>query len=312
MNINLASSPYHIHGLTYRLGETRRNLQELQTARLLANEPADLEKAGYRCNVALATDSDLLSLAAGPFSDLLQQCPRPGVFLMHHSYPENTSEGGKRDAELMSRAKYFPAALLRKFKLDHVPYFGSFASGCTGMLSLLIKAAGLLAYSDQDSVLCLTADARPAGANYDMLREKILTSDASSGFIFSREPKGFRVLGLSYYSSSRAVMPLVEIVKRSVQMVQDLCPLVGIQLQEREALCHYPNIFTPAWDMVSHYLKVPPERRILDEMPERAHCLSSDSMISLKKWQQGNKGRIHVVFNFGSGLHLGVCLLEEA
>jgi hypothetical protein len=290
----------------------KRTLAELQVGGLLVNSIPELEKAGYRCNVSLSPQMDLLSLASQPFADLLAESPKPELALVHHSYAENTVDPDtKRDAELMSRAKYFPAALLRKFQLDHVPYFGSFASGCVGMLSLVIKAAGLLAYSDQNSVHCLTADARPEGANYDMLREKILTSDASSGFIFGREQKGFRVLGLSYYSSSRAVMPLVEIVKRSVQTVKDLVKAVGIELQGRDALFHYPNIFTPAWDMVSHYLKVPPERKIVDEMAERAHCLSSDSIISLKKWHHGNKGRIHVVFNFGSGLHLGVCLLEE-
>ena len=44
---------------------------------------------------------------------------------------------------------------------------------------------------------------------------------------------------------------------------------------------------------------------------ERAHCGATDSVISLAKWHRGQSGRLHVVVNYGVGLHLGVCLLRE-
>ena len=42
-----------------------------------------------------------------------------------------------------------------------------------------------------------------------------------------------------------------------------------------------------------------------------AHCLSSDSIISLAARHCGQSGRLHVVVNFGSGLHLGVGIFRE-
>jgi hypothetical protein len=41
------------------------------------------------------------------------------------------------------------------------------------------------------------------------------------------------------------------------------------------------------------------------QLAERAHLLSSDSVISLGKLHSGDEGRLHVVVNLGSGL-LGV------
>jgi 3-oxoacyl-[acyl-carrier-protein] synthase III len=299
-------------GLTHKLGLVRRDLAELKAANLIGNPIEDLAKNGYQFNRGAGKTEDLLSLTAGPFSSLLKNCLRPSAVVVHHSYGENASLArASEDQDLMSRATYFPATLLQQFDLDHVPYFGSFASGCTGFLSLVTTGAGLLGSTEDPPVICLTADVRPQGMWFDARREKILTSDAASGFLMSREKKGFQVLGINYYSTGRRLVPLVEIVKRAVHMTRELADRVGVGKQLGEAVVHYPNIFPQAWDMVSGYLKVSPERHIVDQLAERAHCLSSDSVISLGKLHSDTEGRIHVVVNFGSGIHLGVCILKE-
>ena len=53
------------------------------------------------------------------------------------------------------------------------------------------------------------------------------------------------------------------------------------------------------------------EPQAFDGLAERAHCLSSDPVITLAKWHLGQPGRLHVVVNFGSGLHLGVGIFSE-
>jgi hypothetical protein len=311
VKISFLEHPCYVSGLSHQLGTARRSLGELSGAGLLANSVADLEKAGYQYNAGVGREEDLFSLAGAAFSNLLKLCPQPELLIVHHSYAESASYPPVPGRELMNRAQYFAAALARRFEIDHVPYLGSFASGCTGMISLLIKAGSLLSCSDLNAVICLTADCHPPGTNYDMLREKILTSDAASGFIVGAQPKGFRLLGLTYYSSTRVVMPLVEIVKRSVKMVKELSGQLGVESELAGALLHYPNIFKPAWEMVSQYLNVKPGQHIMEGMKERAHCLSSDSILSLDAWQGKRPGRLHVVFNFGSGLHLGACILKE-
>jgi hypothetical protein len=42
------------------------------------------------------------------------------------------------ETDIASRTRYFPGELVRKLKLDHLPYFCLFASGCTGFISLLV------------------------------------------------------------------------------------------------------------------------------------------------------------------------------
>ena len=301
-----------IWGLKHQLGRTRRDLNELKAAGLLCNEVGELAKLGYEHNFGIAADESLLSLAAVPFAFLLARCPHPQALVFHHSYPESASlSGGATEAGLMPHAQYFPAALMREFHLDHTPYLGSFATGCTGLLSLIMTACGFCAFSRRDPVICLTADIIPPGTTYDALREKILTTDCSSGFVLGREKNGYQVLGIAYYSTQRAIVPLVEIVKQTVLMVRDLVKALAIDCAKGEWIIHYPNIFPDAWKMVTQYLGMPRRSHVLDGLAERAHCLSSDSVISLAKLHHGQRGRLHVIVNFGSGLHLGVGIFRE-
>ena len=143
-------------------------------------------QAGLCAHFGIGEDEDLLSLASVPFGRLLQRCPQPGALVFHHSYAASAAaHPGPATDGFMPHAQYFPAALLRRFELDHVPYFGSFATGCTGLLSLILTAAGLCAFSQGAPVVCLTADVKPPGTTYDARREKILTSDCASGFLRS-------------------------------------------------------------------------------------------------------------------------------
>jgi hypothetical protein len=272
----------------------------------------DLAAQGYRQNFSIGEDESLHSLAAGPFARLLEQCPNPRALVFHHSYPDSAAlPPDKTEMGFMSHVHYFPPLLMRQFKLDQTPYFVSFASGCTGLLSMLMMAAGLLDKTDGDPLLCLTADVKPPGTTYDALREKLLTSDCSSGFLAGREKRGYRLLGISYYSTSRQIVPLVQIVKMTVQMIRELAKETAVDMSAGNVVLHYPNAFPAAWDMVTQYLQVSRERHVLQGLAERAHCLSSDSMISLAALHGAGAGRAHIVVNFGSGIHLGAAILME-
>ncbi|PZR75414.1 MAG: hypothetical protein DLM52_07750 [Chthoniobacterales bacterium] len=303
-NIYLSSS-------AYALGSTSRTLEELQALSLLVSPSEWLEKAGYCRNRCAPAGTTLLGFTSEVFRKLLSVCPEPDALIVHHSYAENTSiapEVGSR--ELLARANYFPVNLLRQFQMDDVPYSGSYTSGCTGFMSLLIMAASTMRAKEVENVVCLTADLKPEGATYDSTRERLLTSDAASGFVVGRDERSYQVLGVGQYSTSRSLIPLVEVVKRSVVMTKSLLESAGIRHESTTTLCHYPNMFTEAWRMVSHFLRIPAENQLLDGMADRAHCLSSDAIIPLEK-VKGTTGRIHVIYSFGSGLHLAVAILRE-
>jgi hypothetical protein len=303
----------YVWGFTHQLGRMGRNLAELKAAGLLCNDVSDLAKLGYANNFGIAEDESLFTLATGPFRCLLELCPQPQALVFHHSYASSASASPVeyQGTGFMRHARYFPAELLRGLDLDHVPYLGSFSTGCTGFFSLIMMAAGPCAYSGSGPLICLTADTKPADSTYDAEREKILTSDCASGFLVGRERRGYRALGLSFYSSKRELVPLVEIVKRTVQMVRHLMEALAIRRDQCEFVLHYPNIFPAAWPMVTDYLQLPRDTQNPDGLSERAHCLSSDPVISLAGAHRGQAGRLHVVVGFGSGLHLGVGLFRE-
>jgi hypothetical protein len=94
-------------------------------------------------------------------------------------------------------------------------------------------------------------------------------------------------------------------------MIQELASGLGLDLAGNDVAIHYPNIFPDTWKMVTRYLRVRRIEHVMDQMSERAHCGATDSVISLAKLHRGQSGRLHVVVNYGVGLHLGVCLLRE-
>src|SRR5262249_33565221 len=130
----------------------------------------------------------------------------------------------------VSRNRYFAAEIMQSLKIDHLPYLCSFASGCAGFLSLLITASGLISAADDRPRLCLMADCFPAGVPVVLLGEGFLDSDHSWGFWFGREKQSSQLLGISYCSTTRRLVPLVEIVKRRVEMIQSLADDLGLNL----------------------------------------------------------------------------------
>jgi hypothetical protein len=179
-------------------------------------------------------------------------------------------------------------------------------------MSLLVVAGGVCgASSATGPTVCIMADCMPPGVPYNMLQERILGSDHSSAFVVGHEEVGYQLLGVNYYSTTRTAVPFVEIVKLTVKLIQELTTSLNLDLATSSVTIHYPNIFPDTWKMVTRYLRIPDVEHVLDGMCDRAHCMATDSVISLAKYHRGQEGRIHIVVNYGIGLHLAVCVLRE-
>jgi hypothetical protein len=305
-------APIFVHGFNHQLGSLRRDLDELKAQHLLLGTVEALRAIGYRHNFGLGGDETLLSLTTTPLSSTLQSAGGPRALVFQHCYAESAVlPYDVNETDVALRNRYFPAEVMRELQLDHLPYFCSFASGCAGFISVLIAAGGLFPSPDERPAICIMADSMPPGIPFNMLRERILGSDHSSAFVVGHEQHGYQLLGINYYSTTRTAVPFVEIVKRTVQMVQELATGLDLDLAGSDVAIHYPNIFPDTWRMVTHYLGIPDAEHVMDGMADRGHCMASDSVISLAKLYRGQRGRLHVVVNYGVGLHLGVCILEE-
>jgi hypothetical protein len=302
-----------VYGFNHKLGSIRRDLNQLQAEKLLVGTVEALSALGYRHNFGVGRNESLLSLATTPLSRALQRAREPRALVFQHCYAESAVlPCDVNETDIALRNRYFAGEVMRELQIDHLPYFCSFASSCTGFMSLLGAAGGLLSPSpDERPMICVMADCMPPGVPYDMLQERILGSDQSSAFVVGREPCGYRLLGINYYSTTRTRVPFVEIVKRTVQMVQNLATSLGLDLRRSDVAIHYPNIFPDTWKMVTRHLRIAHVEHVIDGMPDRAHCGATDSVISLAKLHHGQEGRLHVVVNYGIGLHLAVCVLKE-
>jgi hypothetical protein len=302
-----------LYGFNYKLGSVQRDLNQLQTERLLLGTPEPLSALGYQYTFGVGGNETLLSLASDPLSRALQCAGEPRALVSQHCGAESAVlHYEANETDIAARNRYFPGVLMRELQLDHLPYFCSFASGCAGFMSLLAVAGGLLTSSSEEGpTICMMADCAPPGVPFNMLQERILGSDHSSAFVVGRKRAGYQLLGMNYYSSTRTKIPFVEIVRRTVQMIQQLASSLQLQLTAGDVAIHYPNIFPDTWRMVTRYLRIPRVEHISDGMAERAHCGATDSVISLAKHHRGSEGRIHIAVNYGLGLHLAVCVLRE-
>jgi 3-oxoacyl-[acyl-carrier-protein] synthase III len=302
-----------IHDFDYRLGSVQRDLEELKADRRLLGTVETLDRIGYHYNFSLGNDESLLSLARHALSQVLLRAREPRGLVFQHSFAESAVlTYNVNETNVALRTRYFAAEVMRELQLDHLPYLCSFASGCAGFMSVLSTAGGLLSTSLGDEpAICVMADSNPPGVPYDMMEERILGSDHSSAFVVDHEQSGYQLLGINYYSTTRTKVPFIEIVKRTVQMVQELAQSLQLKSTTSDVVIHYPNIFPDAWKMVTRYLQLPHVQHIMDGMPDRAHCGATDPVISLAKFHSNASGRLHVVVNYGVGLHLGVCFLKE-
>ncbi len=312
MNLIYQDSPVFISGLHYKLAGLRRELEQLQDEKLLAGSVEILREVGYRFSFGLRPDETLLSLAADPFSAAVSDSSNPSSAILQHCYAESAVLPWNPDQrDIGARCRYFAGALLKELGLIELPYFCSFASGCAGFVFLCIGAAGILSSTKDGEIICAMADSMPNGVAYDLARERILGSAQSSAFVAGRTERGYQLLGASIYSSTRSLMPLLELVKRTVEMIRSLARTLGLKFDDSDVLIHYPNMFPDAWKMVTRHLHLSDEQHVLRGMAERAHCFGSDSVITLSELHSGRKGRLHIVVNYGLGLHLGVCALRE-
>jgi len=312
MMLTYVNAPVFLHGFNHQLGSLRRDLNELKAENLLLGTVKALDAVGYRYNFSLGGDETLLSLTTAPLSSTLQSAGEPRALVFQHCYAESAVlPCDVNETDVALRNRYFPAEVMRKLQLDHLPYFCTFASGCAGFISVLIAANGLLPSPDKRPVICIMADSMPPGVPYNMLRERILGSDHCSAFVVGQEQHGYQLLGVNFYSTARTAVPFVEIVKRTVQMIQELAASLDLNLASRDVAIHYPNIFPDTWKMVTRYLQIPQVEHVIDGMCDRAHCMATDSVITLAKMHGGREGRLHIVINYGIGLHLAVCVLKE-
>ena len=306
-----SDSPIFVGQFKYKLGSKRWDLATLAKHDLLSGDIETLQEQGYQYCLGLADDESLLSLAAEPVRHALLGGEASAIVAQHCLAESAVMPLGPDDDARESRNTYFPAALLRELQLDHVPYFCSFASGCAGFVSLVTVAAGLFPPGDTRMALCFMADARPPSGTFDLSRERILGSDHSSAFFVGRQALSYQLLGVNYYSTVRSGVPLFEIVKRTVQMIKELAKSLHLDLTENDVVIHYPNIFPETWKMATRYLRLPRVEPVIDDIAERAHCGATDSVITLARHHRGQTDRLHLVVNYGIGLHLAICLLRE-
>jgi hypothetical protein len=312
MIVHYHQAPIFIHEFHHQLGSIRRDLNELKLQKLLLGETEPLSGVGYCYNFGLSKAETLLSLTTPPLSAALRTVGEPRALVFQHCFTESAvMHYDASETDVALRNRYFAGEVMRALKLDHVPYFCSFASGCAGFISVLIAAASLLPSPDDRRIICVMADSMPPGVPYNLLRERILGSDHSSAFVIGHERRGYQLLGTNYYSTTRATVPFVEIVKLTVKMIQGLATSLGLDLTGNDVAIHYPNIFPDTWRMVTRYLHIPQVEHVIDGMCDRAHCMATDSVISLAKLHRGQEGRFHIVVNYGLGLHLGICILKE-
>src|SRR5215203_5988205 len=144
MILTYQEAPLYLYGFHHQLGSLRRDIGTLKQQNLLSNEVKTLSATGYHYNFGVAEGQSLVDIATVTLSSCLKELGEPGALVFQHCNAESAVlPCDPSDRTWATRNRYFPAAVMQEIGLDNLPYFGSFASGCAGFLSLLVTASGL-------------------------------------------------------------------------------------------------------------------------------------------------------------------------
>jgi hypothetical protein len=134
-----------VYGFNHKTWQHPPGLNQLQVEKLLVGTVEVLSVLGYRNNYfAVGRNESLLSLATAPLSRTLKQAREPRALPFQHCYAESAVVSHDvSETDIALRTRYFAAEVMRELQLDHLPYFCSFATGCSEFISVLITAAGL-------------------------------------------------------------------------------------------------------------------------------------------------------------------------
>lgn len=237
-----------------------------------------------------------------------------GALATSHEFP---SAAGISEDSVLRRFCYPGSWLQEELGLEQATVSGVAQQGCAGMFSAMRQArALLLAEPDLSNVLCVGADALPAGAEREILYNVI--SDAGCACVLSRDELLYRWIG--YHQVSRGYY--WDVPAKQSEIIAAYFPTAaltirgalkksGIRADEIDLVIP-TGVNRSSWPILMRLCGIPDERLY---QPEQSfgHTIAADSMLMLEEARQRDAlrpGMKLLLFAYGFGSSWCALILE--
>jgi 3-oxoacyl-[acyl-carrier-protein] synthase-3 len=318
-------SDVYLHGLAFALGDDAVSLTDSVAAGRTLSDLDTLREAGFRQHHVAAHDTEAYHLGLRA-SQVLSGVPgvdmsRTGAIVYATCLTCNGNRGQESEFQLTRDVKHlmdYPASHLQAdLDLPEAAVIGLNQQACTSMLgSVRVARALLLAESDIEGVLCVSADRFPPGALYEQAYN--LISDGAAACWVGREAKGYRVVAthaltngaLAQASDDETVGSYFGYTHR---LVTELLRKAGMTAEQVDWVVPQ-NTHVKTWEVLSRLLRIPLERVYFDSIGDVAHIISSDNVVNLLKLENSGKiqtGQRLLLLMAGFGLNWQGIILEK-
>lgn len=310
-----------VHDFAYALGELSQTVEDAAAQGRTLSSSADLRAAGFERHLRCGPDTSVYELAHRTVSAINGRLGRTSAVIYATTLPMNGNLGSAREYTSSRDVKSlmdFPVSHLQSdFDLDGAVAIGLNQQACTGLLGSIRVARGLLASEPSfEQVLCVTADRFPEGAIYEQAYS--LISDGASGFLVSREQRGYRVVACHHITNGAMVgasddETVGSFFNYTHRLVREILAEAQIEIDAVDWIVPQ-NTNRKAWEILARLLNVELERVCCDSLPRVAHVIGGDNVVNLTELEAS--GRIHagdrvLLVMAGYGMNWQAVMLEK-
>ena len=307
---------------TVALGDTRQSLAQAHAQNQIVSDPLSLAEAGFRTHFVSSPKQSAYDLAREAVQSIAGQLDSVGAIIYSTCLPANGSRQGMAEFQRHRDVKPmmdFPASHLQSdFDLHGARVIGLTQQACTGLLGAIGLARDMLiANSETERILCLSADRFPQGAVYEQAYN--LMSDGAAACLLSREPSGFKVLAHHHVTNGGMVNvsddeTVGSFFNYSYHAIVDCLHKANLSMADIDWIVPQ-NFNFKAWEILSRLLGFDMARVIIDSLPVCGHMISGDNLLNLRELL--NSGRIEkgqklLTFMAGYGSNWQTLILERS
>lgn len=289
----------YVSHLSSALGDTTQSVEEAGERRQLVSPATALRAAGFERHHSCSGNQTAYDLARAAFLASNIDAVNVGAIVYSTCLPLNGCNDAVGNSELFAgsgdvkKLMQFPASKLQaEFAMKETIVIGLNQQACTGMLGALRIARNLLlAESDMDNVLCITADRFPNGAKYEQAYN--LISDGAAACLVSRREEGFRLLDVHHISNGAMVNAsddetVGSYFNYSARLVEQALARLDLQMSDIRWVVPQ-NTNSKAWTILSRLLGLDADQAFFPSMAETGHVISADNIINLAALRASGK-----------------------
>ncbi len=281
----------YVSHLGSALGDTTQSVEEAGERQQLVSPANALRAAGFERHHRCSRDQSAYDLARAAFRASNIDATDVNAIVYSTCLPLNGNIDGAGNSEQFAvsgdvkRLMQFPASRLQaEFAMHGAIVIGLNQQACTGMLGALRIARNLLlAESEMNNVVCITADRFPHGAKYEQAYN--LISDGAAACLVSRREQGLRLLDVHHITNGAMVNASDDETVGSYfnytsRLVEQALARLDLQLSDIRWVVPQ-NTNGKAWMILSRLLGLSAEQAFFPSMAETGHVISADNIINL-------------------------------